>query len=120
MMTEQVLQNIIDNAAKYSPANTDIFVDYGPEDNGFSFRIRDQGNGIPEGKFESIFDKYERLRQSDSQVAGTGLGLAISKASMEKQNGYVKVKNHVEGGAEFIIWFPKFRRIDVKERALSL
>lgn len=120
MMTEQVLQNIIDNAAKYSPANTEISIDYGPEDNGFSFRIRDQGKGIPEGKFEAIFDKYERLRQSDSQVAGTGLGLAISKASMEKQNGYVKVKNHADGGAEFIIWFPKYRRVDVEERALSL
>lgn len=119
MMTEQVLQNLIDNAAKYSPVNTVIEVSYGPEENGFSYHIRDQGHGIPEDKFEAIFDKYERLRLSDSQIAGTGLGLAICKASMEKQKGRIKVRNNIDSGAEFTIWFPNFRVAVQEERALS-
>lgn len=118
MMTEQVLQNLIDNAAKYSPVNTVIQVSYGPNENGFSYHIRDQGNGIPEDKFEAIFDKYERLRLSDSQIAGTGLGLAICKASMEKQKGRIEVRNTSDSGAEFTIWFPNYR-IAEEERALS-
>ncbi|WP_417320063.1 ATP-binding protein [Emcibacter sp.] len=109
LMTEQVLQNIIDNAVKYSPEGGDIIVEYGAEEKNFFFRIRDFGPGIPEDKQEAIFDKYERLRMSDSQVAGTGLGLAICKAIMEKQDGWISVGNHEQGGAEFTLWFPDMK-----------
>lgn len=119
MMTEQILQNLIDNAAKYSPANTEIQVSFGPDGKGFSYKIRDQGKGIPDDKFEAIFDKYERLRLTDSQIAGTGLGLAICKASMEKQNGRIEVSNHEDGGAVFTIWFPKYRNLIEEKRALN-
>jgi two-component system sensor histidine kinase KdpD len=111
MMTEQILQNIIDNAAKYSPKHTTITVSYGPQDGGFAYKVKDEGPGIPEDKKEAIFDKYERLRQSDSQVAGTGLGLAISRAVLEKQGGHISVRNHEKGGAEFSLWFPHCRAI---------
>lgn len=113
MMTEQVLQNIIDNAVKYSPEGTDIFVEYGITETGFSYQVRDLGPGIPEGKEEAIFDKYERLRQSDRQVAGTGLGLAIAQAVMESQGGTVTAKNHPEGGAVFTVFLPK---VDIEEK----
>lgn len=109
MMTEQVLQNIVDNAVKYAPSDTTITLSYGEEEGGFAYRISDEGLGIPEAKREAIFDKYERLKQSDSQVAGTGLGLAIVKAVMEKQNGTIRVRNHEAGGAEFTVWFPEFK-----------
>lgn len=109
MMTEQVLQNVVDNAAKYSPSNTEIHISYGPDANGFSYKIRDHGKGIPDEKFEAIFDKYERLKLSDSKIAGTGLGLAICRASMEKQHGKIEVTNHEDGGAIFSIWFPNYR-----------
>ena len=56
--------------------------------------------------------KYERLKRSDSQVAGTGLGLAISKAVMLAQNGDIRVSNHPEGGAEFVVIFPKYKAAD--------
>jgi two-component system sensor histidine kinase KdpD len=119
MMTEQILQNLIDNAAKYSPANTEIQVSFGPDGKGFSYKIRDQGKGIPDDKFEAIFDKYERLRLTDSQIAGTGLGLAICKASKEKQNARIEVSNHEDGGAVFTIWFPKYRNLIEEKRALN-
>lgn len=110
MMTEQVLQNVVDNAVKYSPKGTEIILKYGAYENGFAYIIQDQGPGIPQEKFEAIFDKYERLKQSDSKVAGTGLGLAIAKAVMEKQNGRIFVRNHEGGGAEFVLWFPHIKK----------
>ncbi|WP_025897034.1 ATP-binding protein [Sneathiella glossodoripedis] len=118
LMTEQVLQNLIDNAAKYSPANTDIEIGFGPYEDGFAIWVRDFGSGIPDEKMEAVFDKYERLKRSDTQVAGTGLGLAISKAVMEKQEGRIWATNHTEGGAIFTIWFPKWRKVG-EERTAS-
>ncbi|MFC3051458.1 ATP-binding protein [Kordiimonas pumila] len=106
MMTVQVLQNIIDNAIKYSPDGTDIDVLLECTDDYFHYKIRDRGPGIPEHMLERVFDKYERLNKSDSQIAGTGLGLAITKAVMSAQGGTVAVSNHAEGGAQFILSYP--------------
>ncbi len=115
MMTEQVLQNVIDNAAKYSIPDTTITVSYGVTQNEFVYIICDQGKGIPEEKLDSVFDKYERLKQSDSQVAGTGLGLAICRAVMEKQHGTITASNHPEGGAMFTLAFPSWRNANITE-----
>ena len=112
MITEQVLQNVIDNAAKYTPKGTQIDVSCGITKDGFALSIRDHGEGIPEENHKSIFDKYERLRKTDSQVAGTGLGLAISKAVMEKQGGSITVQNHPEGGAVFTLTFEDYRELE--------
>ncbi|MCI5049918.1 MAG: ATP-binding protein [Rickettsiales bacterium] len=112
MMTEQVIQNLLDNAAKYTPAGSDIFVEWAMDDNSFCLRVRDSGAGIPEDKLAKIFDKYERLRQQDSKVAGTGLGLAITKAVMEGQDGSITVENHEQGGAVFTLTFKHFRLLE--------
>lgn len=110
MMTGQVLQNVIDNACKYTPVGTLIEISLLPDPGvGFFFQIRDHGRGIPLEKIETIFDKYARLQMRDSQVAGTGLGLAIAKAVVDAQGGYVKADNHPEGGAVFTIYMPKWR-----------
>ncbi|WP_262690202.1 ATP-binding protein [Kordiimonas aestuarii] len=106
MMTTQVLQNIIDNAAKYSPENAAIDLSLEVSDGHFRYHVRDHGDGIPENMLDRIFDKYERLNKTDSQVAGTGLGLAIAKSVMGAQGGDVTVANHKEGGAVFTLHFP--------------
>jgi two-component system sensor histidine kinase KdpD len=109
MLTEQVLQNVIDNAVKYSPKQTQITVRLRIEHDQFVFEIEDQGEGIPEDKREAIFDKYERLRHQDSHIAGTGLGLAIARAVMEKQDGWVQAQNVDAGGALFTLSFNTYR-----------
>lgn len=109
MMTAQVLQNVIDNAAKYSPRATDIDISLIDDGENFYYEIRDYGNGIPEEKLDRIFDKYERLNMSDSQVAGTGLGLAITQSVMRAQGGEVYAGNHQDGGAVFKLEFPKVK-----------
>ncbi len=110
-MTKQVLQNIIDNAIKYSPPESPITIVCELCDGGFVYKIIDCGLGIAQDKLEAIFDKYERLTQTDSKIAGTGLGLSICRAIMTEQGGSIIAKNHPEGGAEFIVWFPNFKKV---------
>lgn len=109
LMTGQVLQNVLDNAAKYTPPGTKIKVSWANDAGRFSLSVRDYGNGIPEDQLEKIFDKYARLNKQDSKIAGTGLGLAIAKAVMLAQGGDIQAANHLEGGAEFTILLPKIR-----------
>lgn len=108
-MTEQAIQNILDNACKYTQAGTRIDIRCRAENMGFLCEIHDFGAGIPEENLKSIFDKYTRLRKKDMQVAGTGLGLAIAKASMEAQGGWIAATNHPEGGALFTLCLPEWR-----------
>lgn len=109
VMTEQLLQNLIDNAAKYSPAATPIEVSMQLRKRRFLLEVRDHGKGIPEEMHKRIFDKYERLQKEDSQVAGTGLGLAICKSIVDQMGGEISVHNHPEGGAVFSVGFPKVK-----------
>ncbi|MFW0778183.1 MAG: ATP-binding protein [Rickettsiales bacterium] len=110
LMTGQVIQNLLDNAAKYTKEGTKICVSWEAKDNAFKLHVRDYGNGIPEDKLGTVFDKYARINKQDHQVAGTGLGLAIAKAVMETQDGSISASNHPEGGAIFTITLPKTRK----------
>ncbi len=110
VMTEQVLQNILDNACKYTPDGTPVEVEAkSVEGKGFTFTVRDHGAGLPPGQLTKVFDKYARIEKRDSQVAGTGLGLAISRAVLEAQGGWVKAENHPDGGAVFTFCLPLWR-----------
>ncbi len=117
MMTEQVLQNVLDNAAKYTPLGTAIELSCHMRDGNFVYEIRDHGKGIPEDKIETIFDKYSRLHHEDSKIAGTGLGLAISRSVMHAQEGAIKAMNHPDGGAVFLISFSKWRDLPAAKAA---
>ena len=112
MMTEQVMQNLLDNACKYAPAGTAIEITCRVEEGqGLICSVRDHGPGLPPEKLDRVFDKYARLQKQDTQIAGTGLGLAISKAVMEAQGGWITAANHPEGGAVFTLCLPKWRPI---------
>lgn len=110
MLGEQILQNLIDNACKYTPSGTHITITCSVrEGEGFCCEVRDYGDGIPHEKLNSVFDKYARIEKEDSQVAGTGLGLSICKAVLEAQGGWINAENHPEGGAVFTFCYPKWR-----------
>lgn len=117
LMTEQVLQNIIDNACKYAPENSDIEISCVTDaQRGFMLSVRDHGEGLPPEKIGQAFDKYARLHKRDSQIAGTGLGLAISKAVIESQHGWITAENHPDGGAVFTFCLPQWRCIPTQVR----
>lgn len=112
ILTEQVLQNIIDNAIKYTPMGTPIEINGTSHGDAFVLSIRDHGDGVPADMQESIFDKYTRIRKQDSKIAGTGLGLAIARTIMREQQGDVTVGSHPQGGAVFDIRFASARKRD--------
>jgi two-component system sensor histidine kinase KdpD len=117
MMTGQVLQNLLDNAAKYTTHGTQIEISWQSSDDGLELAVRDNGAGIPESQHGKVFDKYARINRQDSQVAGTGLGLAIARAVMRAQGGNIMVANHPQGGAVFKLIFPRTRKITQQEAA---
>lgn len=107
VLFEQALFNLLDNAAKYSPAGTTIRIEGWRDENSVGLEVFDEGDGIPIGDLEHIFDKFYRARKGDQVRAGTGLGLAISQGFIEAMNGTITAANRSDrSGAVFTIRLP--------------
>ena len=107
VLFEQVLFNLIDNAAKYAPAGTTVRIDAARDGDSVRLRIVDEGDGVPPDELESIFDKFYRTRKADHVRAGTGLGLAIARGFVEAMHGTVAAANRSDRrGAVFSIVLP--------------
>jgi two-component system sensor histidine kinase KdpD len=107
VLFEQVLFNLLDNAAKYSPAGSKIRVRGWRDRESVSLEIADEGDGIPAGELEHIFDKFYRVQKGDQVRAGTGLGLAISRGFVEAMDGTIVASNRGDrSGAVFTIRLP--------------
>src|ERR1700744_3165609 len=78
VLFEQVLFNLLDNAAKYAAAGSTISIRSQRDKNSMTLQIIDEGDGIPDTELESVFDKFYRAQKGDHVRPGTGLGLAIS------------------------------------------
>lgn len=94
LMLEQVLQNLIDNAIKYSEKDTKIAISSYEEGDSFIIEVTDEGFGIADEMKEAIFDKFERIKLADKTIAGTGLGLAICKSIMDHMGCMIKVEDN--------------------------
>jgi len=107
VLLEQVLFNLLDNAAKYAPAGTTIRI-RGWRDGGYlCLQVLDEGPGIPPDDLERIFDKFYRVQKSDHVRAGTGLGLAISRGFMDIMQGTITASNRTDHtGAAFTLTLP--------------
>jgi len=100
---QQIVTNLLENAARYSPAGTEIHVGAGVEGDVCIVRVRDHGPGIPASEAERIFSKFYRIgRHRD----GTGLGLAICRGLAEAHGGRVTVENPGQPGAVFAVSLP--------------
>jgi len=104
-LLQQVLVNLLDNADKYSPAGQPIDVSIATTAQGLSIVVDDNGQGIPEGMQQKIFDKFFRI-QAESAQSGVGLGLAICRAIVEAHGGEIQASNRSEGGAVFQLYLP--------------
>ncbi len=102
----QALVNVIDNAIKYSPKDSQIEIDVTQNEKEISIKISDRGIGIPQEDLEKVFDKFYRVSRPES-VNGTGLGLAISKGIIEALHGTIKASNRPGGGTAITISLPK-------------
>jgi two-component system sensor histidine kinase KdpD len=107
MLFEQVLVNLLDNAAKYAPPGSEILIRARRAPSTISIEVLDEGAGIPEDRLERIFEKFHRVKQGDRQRAGTGLGLAICRGFVEALGGKIVAANRSDRqGAIFTITFP--------------
>ncbi|MGH7949199.1 MAG: DUF4118 domain-containing protein, partial [Candidatus Binataceae bacterium] len=107
VLMEQVLVNLLDNAAKYAPSGSTIRVSGQRDHDGVTIEVLDEGPGIPEEALSKIFEKFYRVQAGDRQRAGTGLGLAICKGFVEAMGGTISAHNRTDRtGARLIIRFP--------------
>ena len=107
VLFEQVLFNLLDNAAKYAPPDTTISIQSRRERDQVVLEVADEGGGIPSDELESVFDKFYRVQKGDHVRPGTGLGLAISRGFVEAMRGTISAANRSDrSGAVLTIRLP--------------
>jgi two-component system, OmpR family, sensor histidine kinase KdpD len=107
VLFEQVLFNLLDNAAKYAPADTTISIRGLQDGDHVILQVLDEGEGIPPAELESVFDKFYRAQKGDHVRPGTGLGLAISRGFVEAMHGTISATNRTDqSGAMLTIRLP--------------
>jgi two-component system sensor histidine kinase KdpD len=107
VLFEQVLFNLLDNAAKYAPPESTIRIQSWRNVESVCLRVLDEGSGIPASDLDHIFDKFYRAQKTDQVRAGTGLGLAISRGFVEAMHGTIVAANRTDqSGAAFTISLP--------------
>lgn len=105
------LENLIDNAIKYSSAGTRVSIAVRSHDGDVSVEVSDEGTGIDRDELGRIFEKFYRGRRGDAQsVRGTGLGLALVKAAVEAHGGRVEVVSEPGAGSCFTMRLPVFEQ----------
>ena len=103
----QVIDNILNNAIKYSPYGGTITVSMKTTDDQMILSIKDQGLGIPKQDLPKIFDRFYRVDRARSRAqGGTGLGLAIAKEIIKQHNGFIWAKSEYGKGSTFTIVLP--------------
>jgi two-component system sensor histidine kinase KdpD len=104
VLMEQVFINLLENAAKYTPAGSPVELAAWPDRDTVVMEVRDRGQGFPPGEEERVFEKF--FRGKAGGVRGAGLGLAICRAIVAAHHGTISAQNRVEGGALIRIVLP--------------
>ncbi len=104
---EQVLGNLLENAVKYSPEGSEVFVNVDHRDNEVVTSVCDRGIGIPSDELSIVFERFHRGRQvSSTNYGGLGLGLYITKQIVERHGGSIWVESKEGSGTTFSFSLP--------------
>jgi K+-sensing histidine kinase KdpD len=103
VLIQQVLVNLLENAAKYSPPGTPVFVGARAREGEVEIEVADRGDGVPEGSEELVFEKFHRGR---SDKGGAGLGLTICRGIVTAHGGRIWYARREGGGASFRFTLP--------------
>ncbi|MBA4416788.1 MAG: histidine kinase [Syntrophus sp. (in: bacteria)] len=114
ILIEQVLVNLLENAVKYSPKNSEISISVHYHDNTLLVAVADPGPAIPLIERDRVFDKFYRIHSS-RHISGTGLGLSICKGIIEAHGGSIWVDASPEYGNRFTFSLPIAEPPDMKE-----
>ena len=107
---ELTLNNIIYNAIKYSPENTDIDIEISKKKNNLIIKVADSGIGIPKKDQKFIFNRYFRAENA-LNIKGTGSGLSIAKAHLENLGGSIRFISTENKGSVFLIELPIIKKL---------
>ncbi|HET7087754.1 MAG TPA: ATP-binding protein [Anaerolineae bacterium] len=117
---QQVLSNLLDNAAKYSPPGTPIHISVSSDATRVTVGVHDRGAGIPPEHAGKIFDRFYRIENAGIRSAGgIGLGLAISRGLIEAHGGRMWVDSLAGRGSTFYFSIPVVRERDVPTKVLA-
>lgn len=105
------LSHLIENAARYSPANRDIVIDAHAGQDGITVTVTDQGPGLDAADVERLFDRFYRGRRAQQSAPGTGMGLAITRGLLQALGGSVCAENAAGAGARFSMTIPGSTRV---------
>lgn len=104
VLLEQVIWNVVENAAKYTPEGSPITLAAHKQNGGVTIEIADSGPGFRPGEEKRIWEKFYRGRTEGTR--GAGLGLSICRAIVEAHGGRIEAENRPQGGALIRIWLP--------------
>ena len=105
VMIEQVLENLLENAIKYTPDGTPLEIGAEADAQEVAFWVADRGAGLPAGREDMLFEKFFRESKEGAQ-SGVGLGLTICRAIVEAHGGTIRAENRPGGGANFRFTIP--------------
>ncbi len=103
-LLEQIVYNLVNNAAIHTPDHATIEVHVKAQQSELYIAVSDEGAGFPDGELRHVFDKFYRLK--NTKASGTGLGLSIVKGFAEALHGKVQLENNATGGATFTLQIP--------------
>ncbi len=106
LLLEQLLVNLLENAAIHTPAGTSVVLRAETNNSQFELHVADSGPGIPSEVAHKIFNKFVRATSSPDSVRGSGLGLAIARAIAKCHNGNLTLQSSEMGGADFVLRLP--------------
>jgi len=101
-LMERVLENLLDNAIRYTPAGGRVTVSIVRQNGKLSVRVSDTGKGIAEENLPYIFDRFYRGDTSADRAGGAGLGLAIAKRILELHGSSLAAESRVNVGTTFV------------------
>lgn len=103
---QQVFENLISNAVKYSPKASTIKIECSFEENFYKVQITDQGIGMSEQQLEKVFDKFYRCDSSNTAVGGLGLGMSIVQQIVDSHHGNIEITSELGKGTRVTLRLP--------------
>jgi signal transduction histidine kinase len=103
---EQVLINLINNAAKFSPAGNPIEISTALNNEFLIISVKDYGIGVPAKNQERLFDRYYRVTEISNHVSGFGIGLYIASEIVKQHGGNINVRSELDQGSVFSFTLP--------------
>ncbi len=107
-LVERVIQNLMDNALKFTPNGGSVSIELEGHDDSVAVRIADTGPGIPEQEQSFIFERYRQVSNEKGKKQGVGLGLAIVRKILELHDATIQVKSRLNEGTVFSFQLPTY------------